>query len=76
MAAATFAGTLLPAIPYLWSAGWAALAQSSAVCLAMAVAVGHLRSWRKHRYAETTAVIAAGIALTITCNLLTGGGAG
>jgi VIT1/CCC1 family predicted Fe2+/Mn2+ transporter len=75
MAAATFTGTLLPAVPYLWSAGWAALAQSCTVCLAVALVVGHLRSWRPHRYAETTTVIAFGVVLTIACNLLAGGGA-
>lgn len=76
MAGATFAGTLLPAAPYLWSRGLPALGQSAAVCLLMALAVGRLRTWRKRRYAETVAVIAVGVALTVGCNLLTGGGAG
>jgi len=73
MGAATFAGTVLPAVPYLWCAGWAALAQSCAVCLLVALLVGHLRSWRPHRYAETTLVIALGVILTFACSLLTGG---
>jgi hypothetical protein len=76
MAAATFTGTVLPALPYLWSRGWAALAQSAAVCLLVALAVGHLRTWRKHRYAETVAVIGVGVAFTVGCNLLVPGGAG
>lgn len=76
MAGATFAGTLLPAVPYLWSRGLPALGQSAAVCLLMALAVGHLRTWRRHRYLETVAVIGFGVALTIVCNLATGGGAG
>lgn len=73
MAAASFAGPLLPAVPYLWCSGWAALAQSCAACLLVAIGVGHLRSWRRHRYAETVAVIGVGVALTIGCNLATGG---
>lgn len=76
MAVATFTGTVLPALPYLWSSGWAALGQAAGACLLTALAVGHLRSWRKHRYLETIAVIAVGVALTVACNLLTGGGAG
>lgn len=76
MAAATFGGTLLPALPYLWSRGLPALAQSAGVCLLMALAVGRLRTWRRHRYLETVAVIGCGVALTVVCNLLTGGGAG
>jgi hypothetical protein len=75
MAAATFAGTVLPALPYLWSSGWAALVQSATACLLVALAVGHLRSWRPHRYLETTAVIAVGVALTVACNLAMPGGA-
>lgn len=76
MAGATFTGTLLPALPYLWARGWPALAWSVAVCLLMALAVGRLRTWRTHRYVETVAVIGVGVALTVACNLLTGGGAG
>jgi VIT1/CCC1 family predicted Fe2+/Mn2+ transporter len=75
MAAATFAGTVLPAVPYLWCSGWVALAQSAVACLLVALAVGRLRSWRPHRYIETTAVIAVGITLTVACNLVMPGGA-
>ncbi|MGH3266919.1 MAG: VIT1/CCC1 transporter family protein [Trebonia sp.] len=74
MAAATFGGTVLPAVPYLWSGGHAALAQSAAACLLTALAVGRLRTWRRHRYAETVAVTGMGVALTVACNLLAGGG--
>lgn len=74
MAAATFTGTVLPALPYLWSAGWAALAQAATVCLLMALAVGRLRTWSRHRYFSTTAFIGLGMALTVGCNLLMPGG--
>lgn len=74
MAAATFAGTVLPALPYLWSSGWAALGQSAIACLLVALAVGHLRSWRRHRYLETVIVIGVGVALTVACNLVMPGG--
>jgi protein-S-isoprenylcysteine O-methyltransferase Ste14 len=74
MAAATFAGTVLPALPYLWSSGWAALAQSAAACLLVSLAVGRLRAWRRHRYAETVLVIAVGVVLTVGCTLIMPGG--
>jgi VIT1/CCC1 family predicted Fe2+/Mn2+ transporter len=76
MAGATFFGTVAPAVPYLWARGWTALAESVAICLLVALAVGHLRTWRRHRYMETVAVIGVGVALTIGCNLLVPGGAG
>lgn len=68
MAAATFAGSVLPALPYLWSAGTAALAQSAIVCLLVALGVGHMRTWRRHRYLETVAVLAVVFAITVACN--------
>ena len=74
MGAATFTGSVLPALPYLWTSGWAALAQSAVVCAVVAVAVGHLRSWRRHRYAETVGVLAAVVAVTVACNLVMPGG--
>lgn len=74
MAAATFAGTVTPAVPYLWCSGWAALGQSAAACLLVALAIGHLRTWRRHRYLETVSVIGLGVALTVACNLLVPGG--
>lgn len=75
MAGSSFAGTVLPATPYLWSAGQAALIQSVGVCLLVALAVGRLRTWSRHRYAGTVAVIGFGVLLTIGCNLLSGGAA-
>jgi VIT1/CCC1 family predicted Fe2+/Mn2+ transporter len=76
MAAATFAGSVLPAAPYLWSRGWAALAQSGAVCVLVAFAVGRMRSWRKHKYLETVLVLAVGITITVACNLVMPGSGG
>jgi hypothetical protein len=76
MGAATFTGSVLPALSRLWSSGWAALAQSAA-CPAVAVAVGHLRSWRRHRYAETVTVLALVVAVTVLCNhFMSAGGTG
>ena len=70
MAAATFTGSVLPALPYLWSAGMGALAQSGVACALTALAVGHMRSWRPHRYAETLVILAVVFAVTVACNLL------
>jgi VIT1/CCC1 family predicted Fe2+/Mn2+ transporter len=75
MGAATFAGSVLPAFPYLFTSGIAAICCSAAVCLAVALGVGHLRSWRKHRYAETVAILAFVAGLTVICNLFMPGGA-
>jgi hypothetical protein len=74
MAASTFAGTVAPALPFLWTSGWMALAQSGAIALLIALLVGYARSWRKHRYIETVAIIGFGVALTVACNLLVPGG--
>ena len=77
MGAATFTGSVLPALPYLWSSGWAALAQSAAACLLVALAVGRMRAWRRHRYAETVAVLCLVVAVTVLCNhFMPAGGTG
>lgn len=69
MAAATFAGSAAPAVPWLFTSGVPAICWSAAVVLAVALAVGRLRSWRPHRYAETVAILAAVAAVTVACNL-------
>lgn len=76
MGLATFTGSVLPAFPYLFTRGLPAAGLTAAACMAVAVAVGHLRSWRKRRYAETLAILAVVAALTAACNLLVPGGAG
>jgi Protein of unknown function (DUF1003) len=75
MGLATFAGSVLPAVPYLWTSGIAAVCCSAVICVAVAAGVGHLRSWRKHRYAETVAILGFVAAVTVGCNLLLPGGA-
>ena len=74
MGAATFTGSVLPAIPYLFARGTAAICCSAAVCAAVALGVGRLRSWRRHRYLETLAILALVAAVTVGCNLLLPGG--
>lgn len=78
MAAATFAGSVLPAFPYLWSRGWAALAQAAVIYLAVALLVGRMRTWSRRRYVQTIGVLALVVAVTVICNLFmpAGGGAG
>ncbi len=74
MGAATFTGSVLPAIPYLFTRGLPAICCTAAICVAVALGVGRLRSWRKHRYLETLAILAAIAALTVVCNLILPGG--
>ena len=76
MGGATFAGSVLPAVPYLFTSGLAAVLWSAGVCVAVALGVGHLRSWRKHRYLETVGVLAFVAVVTVGCNLALPGGAG
>jgi len=76
MGAATFTGSVLPAVPYLFTHGVTAVCCSAAVCVAVALGVGHLRTWRKRRYLETLAILAAVAGVTVICNLLVPGGGG
>jgi VIT1/CCC1 family predicted Fe2+/Mn2+ transporter len=76
MGAATFAGSVLPAAPWLAVSGTAAVCWSAAVCAAVALAVGRMRSWRRHRYLETAAILAGVAGLTVACNLLIPAGGG
>jgi VIT1/CCC1 family predicted Fe2+/Mn2+ transporter len=76
MAVATFGGSVLPAIPYLFARGVVAVCCSAAMCVIVAVGVGHLRSWRAHRYVETLAILAVVAGLTVACNLLLPSGTG
>lgn len=74
MAASTFAGTVAPALPFIWTSGWMALTQAGAIALLIALLVGYARSWRKYRYIETVVIIGVGVVLTVACNLLIPGG--
>ena len=75
MGAATFTGSVLPAIPFLFTRGVPAICCAAAVCVTVALGVGRLRSWRKHRYLETLAILALVAGVTVVCNLLLPGGA-
>ncbi len=74
MGLATFTGSVLPALPYLFTSGVTAICCSAAICLAVALAVGRMRSWCPHRYVQTVAILSLVAALTVACNLLMPGG--
>jgi hypothetical protein len=78
MAGATFAGALLPAVPFAFSSGAAAVAGSAAVCLGICVAVARLRENRGFglALAETLGILAAVLAVTVLCGLFLPGGTG
>lgn len=76
MAGATFAGSVLPALPYLVTSGVAAVCWSAGICILVALAVGRLRQWRRHRYAETVAILGFVALVTVGCNLVMPGGGG
>lgn len=70
MVAAVFLGSVLPALPYLWTRGGAALYQSMAICLAVAMVVGYMRTWSRYRYVQTIGVLALVFGITVFCNTL------
>jgi VIT1/CCC1 family predicted Fe2+/Mn2+ transporter len=76
MGLATLTGSVLPALPYLFLHG--IVAPVVAVCLLAVVAyvVGRLRPHRNHAVAETFAVLAVVLAVSVVCALLLPGGAG
>lgn len=76
MGAATLAGSLLPALPYAFLAGWRAPAVSVVMLLAVAGAVARLRRGQNYPYAGTFAVLAVVLAASVACALLIPGGAG
>lgn len=78
MGIATFAGALLPAVPFAFGAGPAAAAASAAVCLGICLVVARLRENRGFglALAETFGILAAVIAVTVLCGLFLPGGGG
>jgi VIT1/CCC1 family predicted Fe2+/Mn2+ transporter len=70
MGAATLIGSVLPAAPYAVLSGWHAPAVSVLTLAAVVVVVAHLRSRRKHPYAETFGVLAVVLAASAACALL------
>lgn len=65
MGAATLAGSVLPAVPFLFLHGWKAVAVSAVLLAGVAYAVARLRGHREHPYLETFGVLAAVLAASI-----------
>jgi VIT1/CCC1 family predicted Fe2+/Mn2+ transporter len=76
MGLATLAGSIIPALPYLFLRGWAAPAVAVVLLAAVAYVVARLRSHREHPYLETAAVLGAVLAVSVACALLMPGGTG
>lgn len=79
MGAATFAGAVLPAVPFAFGSGPAAVAVSAVTCLGICVTVARLRGNRGFglALAETLGILAVVVAVTVACGLwLPGGGGG
>lgn len=77
MGAATGTGAVLPALPYAFSAGPAAVAQSVIICVLIGVVVATLRPNRRLGLAllETFGVLAAIFAVVLACGLVLPGSA-
>lgn len=77
MASATFAGALLPALPFAAGSGPLAVAGCAVICLGIAVIVSALRPNRGlgMALAETVGILAVVAAVVVTCGLLLPGGA-
>ena len=71
MGIATFAGALLPAVPFAFGSGLAAVAASAVTCLGICVTVARLREGRgfSRALAETLGILAAVVAVTVACGL-------
>lgn len=77
MAAATFAGALLPALPFVFGAGTAPAAESVTICCLIGFTVACLRADRSlgRALAETFGVLLAVLAAVLTLGLILPGGA-
>ena len=77
MAAATFVGAILPAVPFAFGTGPAAAAESAVLCAGICLTVAGLREDRGYGLAllETFGILAAVIAITVACGLFLPGGA-
>ena len=75
--AATFTGALLPAVPFAFSTGPAAVAECGVICVMLAVAVAAMRPVRSLplALAETLGLMTAIFAATVLCGLFLPGGA-
>jgi hypothetical protein len=70
MGLATFTGSILPALPYAFLRGLAAPIVSIVMLGAVALVVARLRPHRRRPVAETFAVLAVVLAVSIICALL------
>lgn len=72
MAAATFVGAVLPAIPFAFGTGIAPVIASAAICAGICVAVAAARTTRSRALAlaETFGLLAATLAVVVACGLL------
>jgi hypothetical protein len=71
MGLATLAGSIAPALPYLFLHGWPAPAVSCGVLVLIALAVARMRKAnRKHPLLETLAVLALILAVSAICSVL------
>ncbi len=72
MAAATFTGALLPAMPFAFGTGLAPTIASAVICAGICVAVGLARTGRSKTLAlaETFSLLVATLAVVVACGLL------
>jgi len=76
MAAATFTGAVLPAVPFAFGTGPAVIAASAALCAAICVTVAFLQPGRGRgpALAETFGLLLAVAAVVLLCSLVLPGG--
>jgi hypothetical protein len=72
MAAATFTGALLPALPFAFATGPGAMAACAVICLALCAVVAALRPNRSLPMAltETLGILAAALVIVLACTLI------
>lgn len=77
MGAATGLGAILPAIPYAFGTGSAAVAESLVICVLIGITVAALRPLRGlgMALAETFGILAAIVAVVLVCGLFLPGSA-
>jgi hypothetical protein len=77
LGAATWAGSMLPAIPFAFTRGAAAVAMAVVICLAIVAVIAMIRPNRGKGLSliETGAVLAAAFAAVLICGVIFPGGA-
>lgn len=78
MAAATFTGAILPAVPFALGTGPAAVAEAGVLCAGICFTVAALRDTARYGIAllETFGILAAVVTVTVICGLFLPGGGG